>query len=84
MKIPKKVKIGAHWYKIVYVVADECGSIDREKMCIFINPAYSKDTQEATFFHEVLHGINNELDHTVLEGLAEQLYAVLVENKLLK
>ena len=84
MNIPPSVKIGAHTYKVVWREMDICEQIDREKMEICVNPQHAKSVQESTFFHEVLHGINNELDHELLDSLAEQLYLFLTENDLLK
>jgi hypothetical protein len=37
-----------------------------------------------TLLHEIFHAINNELDHTILDSLGEQLYQVLSDNHLLR
>lgn len=55
---------------------------------IKINNKLPQSQQEATLFHEVLHFLNWTLDsepmgHIFIESLAEQLYQVLAENKLL-
>ena len=85
MKIPKKLKIGAHTYKIQIVKdLDKCGSTDRMKETISLADWLPKSQLEATLIHEILHAINNEMDHERLDSLAEQLYQVFSDNKLLK
>ena len=89
MRIPTKLKIGGHTYRVVLKqnpVADgvACPAyIDDENMEIVIDSDLSQSSKESSLFHEVLHGINCVLDHTVLDSLAEQLYQVLSDNKLL-
>lgn len=81
MDIPKKIKIGAHTYKIRYSDdIPDIAQIDRTKNEILLHPKYPKDQQEAALFHEILHGINNELDHSLLDSLAEQMYQSLRES----
>ena len=90
MKIPKKLKIGGHEVSVVFhQIKDENGSFEPRTNTITIDPTLAKSQQEATFIHEVLHAINTSIDeiplgHAFMDGLAEQLYQVLSENKLLK
>jgi hypothetical protein len=88
MKIPNKLKIGAHVYEVV-VAKDlfegtTCGIQLRKDNKIGINAELPVSHQGATLLHEILHAINSELDHTILDSLAEQLYQVLSDNRMLK
>ncbi len=88
MKIPKKLKIGAHWYDVV-VTKDvfegiTCGIQLRKESKLGVNADLPESHQGATLFHEILHAINSELDHTILDSLSEQLYQVLSDNHLLR
>ena len=84
MKIPAKVKIGAHKYKIVFVdTLDGDGNLDREKGIIYINKNLIETEKIETFFHEVIHAMNGELDEVIIESLAQQLTAFLIENKII-
>lgn len=88
MKIPKKLKIGAHIYEIVLTKdlfeGATCGIQLRKERKLGINSDLPETHQGATLFHEILHAINSELDHTFLDSLAEQLYQVLSDNSMLK
>jgi len=89
MKIPKTLKIGGHTYKVILekpgkMKPDELGYTDRKKNEIVLDSSFPHDQIGATFFHELLHTINNELNHTLLDSFAEQLYQVFSDNKLLK
>ena len=93
MKIPEKVKIGAHEYKIYFDVDpsndnDNCfGNVSYKKLVIGINPTYAQSQQEETFFHEVLHAIEHQLGYEENEqrnqATAHHLYLFLKENNLL-
>jgi len=86
MKIPHTLKIGAHLYTLKFVSEgmDDAGQTDRAKNEIILNSSYPEDQLEATLIHEIFHAINNELNHVILDSLAEQFYAVLHENNLLR
>ena len=87
MKIPNKIKIGGHEYKIKYhrMPDDQsCGVADYGKGTIYIDTELIKSEQERVFFHEALHIINHELTETDVDFLAQALYAFLKENKLLR
>lgn len=63
---------------------DKCGELDREKGVLYLADWLTPSQRESTFIHETLHAINNELDHVLLDSLAEQLYQFLADNKLLR
>lgn len=90
MTIPKTLKIGGHTYTIHIVhpptlCADEapCGVNSNERGVIELNAKLMTSEQEVTLFHEILHVMNSELDHVLLDSLAQQLYQVLADNDLL-
>jgi len=89
MVIPKLLKIGAHTIKIVQKdhwegSDEESGRFDNESLEIWIKSSLAPTVKEATLIHEILHAINSELNHTVLDSFSEQLYQVLHDNKMLK
>lgn len=84
MKIPSSIKVGAHTIKVRVTSMDSCGEYDRKKQTISLANWLPDTQREATFFHELLHAINNELDHALLDSLAEQLYQVMKDNRLLR
>lgn len=84
LTIPKKLKLGAHTYKIVaQELDDDFGSIDRLKNIIYVDKRLPDTQLLATLIHEILHSLNNETEHEFVDGLAEQLTQVLVDNKIL-
>ena len=89
MNIPNKVKIGGHIYKIVFekesnLGTNDCGKTDRTKGIITIDTDLIQSEKESTFFHEVLHVINNEYKEVEIDFLAMALYGFLKDNNLLK
>ena len=94
MTIPKKVKIGAVWYKVIVAVCwpgrdhgDHDGEMfydRRHGHVIYIGGELTPEAQWVTFIHEILHALNATLDHVALDSLAEQLGQVFIENKFLK
>ena len=100
MKIPKKIKVGGHIYDVDtnYFFKerfDRCGSSDHQQKEIKITkidtggrPRHISDV-EVTFIHELLHCVDevynaNSLEEKSVSVLAEGLYQVLKDNKLLK
>ena len=89
MIIPKKLKVGAFIYDI-----ELCNQVDdslssgemtnRKENKIKIDKTLTVDGQGVTFWHEVLHSINGELGEVVIDSLAQQIYQVLKDNKMLK
>lgn len=90
MTIPKKLKIGAHTIKVELKKLDNvCGYYENKKGLIVIDSEMPKTLQESTLIHEVIHVMNSTIgEHTIghsfQDSLAEQLYQVLRDNKLLK
>lgn len=90
-KLPKKVKIGGHMFKIVFKeLEDDNGSLDWRTNTITIDSKLPLNHQWATLIHEAFHGFNTTMDtqndfgHALLDSLSEQFYAFLVDNKILK
>lgn len=90
-KLPKKVKIGGHTFKIVFKeLEDDNGSLDWRTNTITIDSKLPLNHQWATLVHEAMHCFNTTLDtqndfgHALLDSLSEQFYAFLVDNKILK
>ncbi len=96
MRIPKKIKIGAHKYDVYFDIDptnddDDCyGNTSFKKLKIGINPSYAVSQQEETFFHEVMHVIYNQLGYDKednheqkIQSIAHHLYLFLKENNLI-
>ena|SRR3990167_861374 len=90
MQIPAKLKIGGHIYKVETRLGDDnldvanCGRTNRDKGIIAINKSLMQSEREVTLFHEIFHCINNQLNEITSESLAQQIYAVLKNNNMLK
>jgi hypothetical protein len=92
MVIPEKIKIGYKEYTIkfvdypILVNGKECyGSIDYNECVIKINNTFNQIQQEATFWHEVIHGIDDmhlagKLEEIDTELFAKGLYMVFKDN----
>lgn len=88
MKIPTKLKIGGHMVTVLEKEMDDCGTFDDEKMTITINSKMPQSRKESTLIHEIMHVFNSTLSesregHSLQDSLAEQLYQVLKDNKLI-
>lgn len=91
MKILKEMKIGGHKFKIVQkeLRSNLMGECDFNKNIISLQKDLPQSQKEVTLIHEILHAINSEWDnqingHIFLESIAQQLYQVLNDNKMLK
>lgn len=91
MKIPKKLKIGGHIYKIdsTEELDGISGDTDSVKNVIRLSKTLVPSQREATLIHEIFHAINTTFGstndgHRFLDSLSEQLYQVLSDNKMLK
>jgi len=88
MKLPTKLKIGGHTITVreMEMVDDTrcCGEASYAVGEIRINKDLPQTQKEASLIHEVLHFLNTTLDHALLDSLAEQMYQVLKDNKLLR
>jgi hypothetical protein len=94
MEIPKTVKVGGINYEVKFTNEWPNHDFDDGETfydktngnVIFIREDLSKEAKEAkeiTFLHEVFHAMNSTMNHEFLDSLAEQLYQVLIDNKLL-
>lgn len=89
MRIPRTLKIGAREVKIVYkkVIENDpriCGMAVYTKGEIWLRKGMEQKAKEATLLHEIGHFCNSTMSHAVWDSLAEQLYATLKINKMLK
>jgi hypothetical protein len=92
MKIPKRVKIGAIYYKVKIV--KEWGGYDGADAqtfydkphgnIIYLNSELTQSAMEIAFIHEAYHCMNSTMNHEFLDSLSEQTYSFLIENDLLK
>lgn len=88
MNYPDYLKIGAHDYHLVlapYWEGSDDGDLGQtfyEKQQIYLKSGMPHSLTFATLIHEVLHVINPQLDHVLLESLAEQISQVLLDNGL--
>lgn len=80
----KNLKIGAHTYKLIvkpdWSQGKEAGLTLRDKGEIWINSDFIESEQLATFWHEVLHVINGELEEKEVDYLAQALAQVFTDN----
>lgn len=89
MKIPDKLKIGGHIYKIIKVKGqklktEEGAFLNREKNEITFDISMPQTQIEENLIHEIFHGLNSTMSHEFLDSLAAQLFQVLKDNDLLK
>jgi len=100
MKLPNKVKIGGHWYKVVFPYrfierVDINGHTDSDILEIKIangdgyNQKLANSKVMELFFHEVLHAIDdvynaNQLEEATVKRLGQGLFQFLVDNGYLK
>lgn len=83
--LTRHLKIGGHDYTLTFSqTMEELGKTIYNDRVILINADANRSIQESTIIHEILHALNSQLDHTLLDSLAEQLYQVLKDNNLLK
>ena len=88
-----RVKIGYKEYEIVKKpevidLPNECyGKIDYDKETIEISDKYSQKQQNATFLHELVHGVFEKLDlddlrrnEQIVYQVASTLYEVILDN----
>ena len=88
MKIPKKIKVGALTYDVLFVedynINQDHAELLKHKRfdAVRINKNQTKQQQELSFVHEIVHAINNELSEQDTEFWAQAIYQLLKENKL--
>lgn len=79
----KEIKIGGLIYKIEYKDLEESlGRTEYAKQIIQIDNKQTKEQQEATLVHEILHCSNNQRSELETEALAQSIYQILKDNKL--
>lgn len=87
----EKIKIGAIIWQVVEVDEAEIdcdnhtiGDQSESTQLIRIAKNLSTEMKEEVFLHEILHCINPQLDHSLIEMTAKALHQVLKENNLWK
>lgn len=89
MKIPSKIKIGAHIFTVIRTpLDDKTGETDTCACTITLHTDLKDSVLGATFIHEIIHACNStlgdtHLGHALIDSLAEQLFQVLSDNDLL-
>ncbi len=86
MKIPKKLKVGAHTYSVLMVdkVDDEdnvgecCASELTIKVCKSQEPSQIAET----FLHEIIHASDAHLTEAQVDRLGHVLLQVILDNNL--
>lgn len=95
MKIPKKIKIGPHTYKIKYQkgMSKNHSVLGQTRMLdgvIAIDPEQIQTQLEDTFIHEILHAINmqvefvnrdRDVEESAIIKLSPLLLQIIKENK---
>jgi len=97
MKIPPKLKIGAHEYDVIRrddMDDEDFGSCRQRKLKIFINDNVPQSLQEETMIHEALHSIYMQLgmgtpqgddkEEQEVQALGHAIYQFLKDKNLLK
>ena len=100
MKIPKKVRIAGHNYKILWddkglskkrLIGNMNNDFKEIRLCKYYKSsrARAKSEIEETFIHEIMHGIdkyynNNSLSEKALDRLSTGLYQVISDNFVIK
>lgn len=85
MNFPAVIKIGGQMIAVKVtpdVPADNNGYWDSRKGTIYIHDNMPATEQEVTLLHEIIHALNNSIDHKEVEYLAQGLYQVLKDNSL--
>jgi len=99
MKLPKKIKVGGHVYRIVFPYrfkerTDILGQADHDLNEIRLTDKDGLDNKrvvssvEESLIHEVLHCVDwvynsGKLEEDVIKRLSQGLYQVFKENKIL-
>lgn len=86
MKIPKKVKIKGVEFDIKFEdLGDKVfGDFNELPPIIRINKKASKDFQEMTLLHEIMHILRDSIKEQWIKEFAWDLWLVLKDNNLLK
>lgn len=91
MRIPKKIKVGGHIYKVEVVDRVEtdpgennCGDCDWQINRIRVKKDLPESQKAETFLHEIIHACNTDMAEKEVNNLSFKLYQVLADNDLLK
>jgi len=96
LKIPKKVNISGIIYDVIVekfqhnrLTEDKFwGRIEQDECKIYLNGNLNKQTLDQVFFHEILHGIENNYQIKIkdadIDRVAHGITAFLKDNNLLK
>lgn len=87
MNIPKKIKVGGLTYKVIIVDAIKDSTAQaqtRHDEQVILLRKMKKTRMEQTFFHEIMHCINNELNEVEIESIAVGIFQVLKDNNIIK
>jgi len=85
----RRIKVGGNYYTIKLVdredIGDErdAGECNSARLLIKIGKDMPQGAKESTLMHEILHAINITMEEKDVEFLAQALYAVLKDNKLI-
>lgn len=100
MKIPKKIRIAGHDYKVIWddeglseerLIGNYNNDFKEIRLCRYYKSKRSRAQSEIeeTFFHEIMHGIdrhynNDSLNEKVIGRLSNGLFQVLSDNFMIK
>ena len=88
MKIPNTLKVGGIYYNILMVDASDIearfAELDYQTNTIKIIRTLSQEQKEEALLHEIIHTLNSKMIETSVEFLAQGLYQVFTDNKLLR
>lgn len=85
MKIPRVLKVGGHYITVTQteqMVDDADGSWLASDNTIKLKKQLPPTQKEVTLIHEILHCINVSVKEIEIEYLAQALYQVILDNKL--
>ncbi len=96
MKIPNKIKVAGHWYKIIFddkglakkhLVGRSDNDFKEIRLCKYYKSsrARAKSEIEETLMHEIIHTVdrhynNDSLPEKTISRLSQDLYQVLKDN----
>ena len=85
MYIPKRIKIGAIYYDVVYPDVqdmDENGDCNQGNCKITVNPLAPEMMQEKICWHEMIHAWNINWEEEMVESMAQMITTVVHDNGL--
>ena len=91
MKIPKKVRVLGHWYKVEIQKEDASGNDNLgthwgKFLKMWLSSNQCKEKMEETFLHEIIEAVNYHLDldlkHPQISGLSQSFHQIFKDNKL--